>query len=140
MIILDTDHVTALQSGESAASKLVANMDRSADHDFATIVITIEEQMRGWLAVIHRLNDAHRQIPAYERLVALFAFFARWKILPFNERAADEFKRMREQRVRLGTMDLKIAAIAQVHDSLLLTANLRDYERIPQLRIENWLN
>lgn len=120
MIILDTDHVTALQSEESAASTLVANMARSGDDDFATTAITIEEQMRGWLALIHRFDDPHRQIPAYERLVALFSFFARWKILPFDERAADEFKRLREQRVRLGTMDLKIAAIALVNDALLL--------------------
>ena len=101
MIILDTDHVNALQSGESATSMLVANMSRSADEDFATTAITIEEQMRGWLALIHRLNNAHRQIPAYERLVALFSFFAHWKILPFDERAADQFTKLREVRVRL---------------------------------------
>jgi tRNA(fMet)-specific endonuclease VapC len=86
------------------------------------------------------LDDAYRQIPAYERLVALFSFFARWKVLPFDKRAADEFMKLREQRIRLGTMDLKIAAIALVNDALLLTANLRDFERVPRLRIENWLN
>jgi len=69
----------------------------------------------------------------------LFGFFARWKILPFDDRAADEFKKLRGQKVRLGTMDLKIAAIAFVNDALLLTANLRDFERVPRLRIENWL-
>ena len=140
MIVLDTDHVNALQSGESAGSTLVANMGRSVDEDFATTAITIEEQMRGWLALIHRLDDAYRQIPAYERLVALFSFFARWKVLPFDKRAADEFMKLREHRIRLGTMDLKIAAIALVNDALLLTANLRDFERVPRLRIENWLN
>ena len=39
--------------------------------------------------------------------------------------------------MRLGTMDLKIAAIAFVNDALLLTATLRDFERVPRLRIEN---
>jgi tRNA(fMet)-specific endonuclease VapC len=115
-------------------------MGRSADEDFATTAITIEEQMRGWLALIHRLDDVHRQIPAYERLVALFSFFARWKTLPFDGPAADKFKELRAQRVRLGTMDLKIAAIALERDALLLTANLRDFERVPRLRVENWLD
>ena len=96
--------------------------------------------MRGWLALIHRLDDAHRQIPAYERLVALFSFFARWKILAFDDRAAGEFKKLRKQRLRLGTMDPKIAAIALVNDALLLSANLRDFEQVPRLRTENWLN
>ncbi len=131
MIVLDTDHINVLQSEGSLASTLVANMGRSADKDFATTAITIEEQMRGWLALIHRLEDPHRQIAAYQRLVALFGFFARWKILPFDDRAADEFKKLRGQKVRLGTMDLKIAAIAFVNDALLLTANLRDFERVP---------
>ena len=56
MIILDTDHVNVLQSEELVASTLVANMARSTDEDFATTAITIEEQMRGWLALIHRLD------------------------------------------------------------------------------------
>ena len=43
-------------------------------------------------------------------------------------------------KIRLGTMDLKIAAIALVNDALLLTANRRDFERVPALRVENWLD
>ncbi len=59
MIVLDTDHINVVQSEGSFASTLVANMGRSADKDFATTAITIEEQMRGWLALIHRLEDPH---------------------------------------------------------------------------------
>jgi hypothetical protein len=47
-------------------------MSASHDQDFAVTAITLEVQMRGWLALIHRLTDAHKQIPAYERLVGLF--------------------------------------------------------------------
>ena len=36
-------------------------------------------------------------------------------------------------------MDLKIASIALVHDALFITANLRDYSLVPNLRRENWL-
>ena len=36
-------------------------------------------------------------------------------------------------------MDLKIAAIALAGDAVLLAANLRDFEKVPMLRIENWL-
>ncbi|MGH9318694.1 MAG: type II toxin-antitoxin system VapC family toxin [Vicinamibacteria bacterium] len=118
MIVLDTDHVNALQTTESAASPLLENISVSADEDFATTAVTLEEQMRGWLALIHRLKDVHRQVPAYQRLVSLFSFFARWKILPFDERAADEFERLRARGVRLGTMDLKIASIVLVNDAL----------------------
>jgi tRNA(fMet)-specific endonuclease VapC len=37
-------------------------------------------------------------------------------------------------------MDLKIAATALVHNALLLSANRRDFESVPGLRVENWLD
>ena len=140
MIILDTDHVVVLKyEGSPQAAALSTNMAASFDQDFAIAAVTAEEQMRGWLALIHRSPDVHRQLPAYERLVELFDFFSRWKIVPFDEAAADEFVRLRKQKIRIGTMDLKIAATALVQDALLLSANLRDFEQVPDLRVENWL-
>jgi tRNA(fMet)-specific endonuclease VapC len=47
--------------------------------------------------------------------------------------------RLRRLRIRIGTQDLKIAAIALSRDALLLSANLRDFQRVPGLRVENWL-
>jgi tRNA(fMet)-specific endonuclease VapC len=139
VILLDTDHINVLQSMGPQVAVLSANMTASPDQDFATTAITIEEQMRGWLALIHRSSDVHLQIPAYERLVGLFDFFARWSIAPFDEAAAGEFKRLRQQRIRIGTMDLKIASTALANGALLLSANLRDFEQVPNLRVENWL-
>ena len=139
MILLDTDHINVLQSMGSQAAGLRANMAASEDQDFGTTAITIEEQMRGWLALIHRFSDVHRQIPAYERLVGLFDFFRRWRIAPFDQAAADQFKRLRQQKVRIGTMDLKIASIALANGALLLSANLRDFEQVPSLQVEDWL-
>ena len=74
--------------------------------------------MRGWLAVIHGLRDVHRQIPAYVRLGELLTVLSDWEIVPFDEPAADQFAELRRQRIRIGTMDLKIASIALVHDAL----------------------
>jgi predicted nucleic acid-binding protein len=37
-------------------------------------------------------------------------------------------------------MDLKIAAPALVNHALLLSASRRDLERVPGLRVENWLD
>ena len=51
----------------------------------------------------------------------------------------DEIKMIPIERIRIGTMDLKIASIALIKDALLLTANLREYSQVPDLRCENWL-
>ena len=36
-------------------------------------------------------------------------------------------------------MDLRIASIALTHDATLLSRNLRDFTKIPGLRVEDWL-
>jgi tRNA(fMet)-specific endonuclease VapC len=141
VILLDTDHVNVLKyPAHPRFASLTTQLNTSADQDIATTVITVEEQMRGWLAWINRSDDVRRQVPGYQELLRLFGFFARWHVVPFDERAASEFYGLRAQRIRIGTMDLKIAAIALVHGALLLSANLRDFQQVPNLRIANWIN
>jgi len=141
MIILDTDHFVTLKytKGDRFA-RLVRRMTDSADRDFATTAITVEEQMRGWLAEINRISDPLMQVPVYARLTSLINFFSEWKVIAFDESAAQQFTAYRKQKIRSGTMDLKIASIAAVNECLLLTGNTRDFEAIPGLRIEDWLN
>lgn len=141
MILLDTDHLTVLKYVESPASALLqARMEAASDQVFATTIVNVEEQMRGWLARIHSLRDVHKQVPPYEQLMGLLDFFRRWRIVPFNSRTADEFKRLRKQRIRIGTQDLKIGSIALVYNALLLSANLRDFRQVQGLQVENWLD
>jgi len=69
----------------------------------------------------------------------MFEFFAEWEVIPFSVDAAAVFESMRSNRVRIATTDLKIASIALANGLVLLTANARDFERVPGLRFENWL-
>jgi len=140
MILVDTDHLSVLSTpGSAGYAALLKRMQASSEPPFGTTVVSIEEMLRGWLALIHRLRDVHQQIPAYERLARLFEFFAGWQIVAFDVRAADEFKRLRKERIRIGSQDLKIASIALVRDALVLSANLGDFRRVPGLRVESWL-
>lgn len=51
MIILDTDHINILQNEQGDQYfTLTASMAASRDQDFVTTAVTLEEQMRGWLA------------------------------------------------------------------------------------------
>ena len=95
--------------------------------------------MRGWLAVIAKERTALRQVAGYRELARLFEFYQEFEIVPFEEITARRFDDLRTQRLRVGTMDLKIAATALVNDALLLSANKRDFDRVPGLRVENWL-
>ena len=92
------------------------------------------------MAAIKKERSIHRQIPAYRDLANLFTFFAGYHIALLDELAASHFNQLKAAKVRVGTMDLKTAAIALSQGALLLTANREDFEQIPGLRIENWLD
>lgn len=59
-------------------------------------------------------------------------------MLPFGSAAADVFEELRQKRIRIGTMDLRIAAITIAKGMTLLSRNLVDFERIPSLAVEDW--
>jgi tRNA(fMet)-specific endonuclease VapC len=106
----------------------------------AVAIVSVEEQMRGWLAAIAKERKAERQVSAYAALMGLFEYFRKYTIVPFDDRAAREFEGLRYAKVRLATMDLKIAATALANGALLLSANRSDFNRVPGLRVENWLD
>jgi tRNA(fMet)-specific endonuclease VapC len=140
MILLDTDHLTVLMyPGSEQHDRLTERMRTATDSDFATTIINAEEMLRGWLAEINRRRTPQQQIPAYESLLRLLAFLRPFKLIALDERAAAEFDRLRKAKVRIGSMDLKIAFIALVHNVLLLSANLRDFQQVPGLQAEDWL-
>jgi tRNA(fMet)-specific endonuclease VapC len=138
MLVLDTDHLVELDRGSSQGAALQRKLEDAGDA-VATTIISAEEQFRGWLAQLHRQRDPHEQIATYQRLQRRIAFFAAWHVLPWNTDAADILQGLRRQRVRIGTMDLKIASIVLAHDATLLSRNLRDFQQVPNLRVEDWL-
>ncbi len=131
MLILDTDHLTEFTRGLAAGDRLRRRLNECGDEAAITIV-SVEEQLRGWLAQIARLPDPHRQTVPYRRLQERIADFAAWTVLPWTREAADIFMRLRASGVRIGSMDLKIASIALSHGALLLTRNLRHFEKVPE--------
>jgi tRNA(fMet)-specific endonuclease VapC len=89
-------------------------------------------------SAIAKERQARRQVYAYRELESLFRFFAAFEILSFDEAGAEVFDQL--GRVRIGASDRKIAAIAIANHALLLTANRRDYEQVPGLKFENWMD
>ena len=92
--------------------------------------------MRGWLATIARVKK--REVEAYQKLHDLLAFFSNIPALSYGDSAAKQFAKLRRLRLHVGSMDLRIAAIALTQDSVLLSRNLKDFSRVPALRVEDW--
>jgi tRNA(fMet)-specific endonuclease VapC len=139
MILLDTDHLSVFTDERDPRHELLARRMEAIVEPVACTIVSVEEAVRGWLAIINRRRDVHQQVPAYSRLGRFFDILSDWEIVPFDDLAADEFQTLRRRRIRIGSMDLKIASIALVNEALLLSANMRDYSFVPGLRIDNWL-
>jgi tRNA(fMet)-specific endonuclease VapC len=78
------------------------------------------------------------QVEAYRRLLQHLDNYRRIPVLTFDEAAAVVFQQLRYTRLRIGTMDVKIAAIVLSRNATLLTRNLADFRQIPGLQVEDW--
>ncbi len=140
MILLDTDHVAVFYFLDHPRYAALNLRLLNSGQEVGSAVVTLEEEMRGWLAEIKRRRDIEDQIPIYGQLIKMVALYQKWRIAPLDKLAAAEFTRLKKQKIHVGTRDLKIAAIALAHSALLLSANLRDFRQVPGLRVENWLS
>lgn len=138
MLILDTDHVSEIDRQSAAGVQLLARLSTSDVH-FGTTIVTVEEQMRGILAEIKGAKSEEDRIEWYDRLARKIETLATIRMLDWDRNSVAVFEGLRQQRIRIGTMDLRIASIAIANGAVLLTRNLKDFARVPGLRAENWI-
>jgi tRNA(fMet)-specific endonuclease VapC len=106
--------------------------------DIAVSVVSYEEQTRGWLARIAKAPSLQRLTSDHSELKKLLQAYCNIAVLDFDERAAVHFEYLRQSRIRIGTMDMRIAAIALANDATVLTRNTSDLARVPGLKVEDW--
>jgi tRNA(fMet)-specific endonuclease VapC len=137
--LLDSDHLTILwYDQDKSYEALLSRLADHSDDQFAVSIVTVEEQLRGWLAYVAKATGVDGAIKGYSKLREVIQRFSEVNVLDYDIKAADVFVEMRSQGVRVGTMDLRIAAIAIANDLTLLTRNTIDFERVPNLRFEDW--
>jgi tRNA(fMet)-specific endonuclease VapC len=138
MLVLDTDHMSLLEWDSNAAAHLRERLTDRDEHEVATTIVNYEEQIRGWMAYIAGARSIDSQVEAYRRLRNHLDNYRQVPVLDFDQAAAAVYQRLRRARIRIGTMDLKIAAIAISNDATLLSRNLRDFQRVADLKCEDW--
>lgn len=90
------------------------------------------------MKAVRRASDGPSLIAAYDRMQATLEFFQNLPVLGFDTSAYERFSRLRKEQIRIGTLDLRIAAIALTTESVLVTANVRDFSQVPDLMVEDW--
>ena len=139
MIILDTDSLSLLDRERLLESSMLReNLRRFSPDDIFTTIITFKEQMCGWLSIIARSKNSEQQIYVYGKLHRFLESYRNTQVLDYDEKAAEILKDFKMQKIRVGTMDLKIAAIAASRSAILVSRNLSDFLQIPNLTVEDW--
>jgi tRNA(fMet)-specific endonuclease VapC len=138
MVVLDTDHMSLVERGGAEGWRIWQRIRALPPDDIATTVISFEEQTRGWLARIAGATTLDRQISDYSELKKLLQTYCGIAVLDFDAKSVVEFERLRQAKLRIGTMDLKIAAIAIANGAILLTRNRSDFSKVPNLIVEDW--
>ena len=135
MRILDTDTVICYRLGyPNVVSRIVAVPFR----EITVTVITVEEQLTGWQAYLRQAKtDAQRAI-AYQNLTDSVRTLSDLHVITFSEAAIRRYLSLLALKLNIGGRDLRIAAIALEEKAVVITRNLRDFQRVPGLTCENW--
>lgn len=136
--LLDTDVFTL---AHQAKYGLRARIDvERASNTVVISIITRIEVLRGRFDAILKAADAPNLLRLQARLAESEAFLGAFETIPFDAPATDQFTRLLVDKKfkKIGRADLLIACIALAHDATLVTRNRKDFQNIPNLRIENW--
>ena len=133
--VLDTDHVSLFQHRNPL---IVQRVNSVKFEEIAITIITAEEQLRGRLNVIRNASLSDKLVLAYANFQANLEFFKTANLLQFSEAAGNIYTELVKQKIRVGTQDLRIAAITLSVNGILVTRNFKDFEKVPNLRLEDW--
>lgn len=138
MYLLDTDHLTVLQRGGAQSERLRQRLQAIPPDDVAVTVISYEEQTRGWMSYQAKARSLEDQVTAYNLLQQHLQVLCAIPLIAFDMAAATIVRQLQQQRIRIGTMDLRIASIALAQGATLLSRNATDFQKVPQLIVEDW--
>ena len=133
MLCLDTNVVIAFFNGRSTsvAARFAAAVRREIPL-FLPIIAVFE--LRHGAESSQRREANHQRIGAFVR--------SRVSVLPFEDadsmHAADIYARLKTLGQPIGHYDVLIAAQARARGLTLITANVREFERVPDLALDDW--
>lgn len=137
--LLDTDTLSVLQWPQSVENPaLVASINLRGPANVGVSIVSLHEQVLGAHNRINSARNPAQMIRGYEIFTQILTDFARLTVLPFDAHASDEYDRLKALNLRVGTMDLRIAAIALASNLALVTRNNRDFGKVPGLALEDW--
>jgi tRNA(fMet)-specific endonuclease VapC len=133
--VLDTDMLTIWLRGQETVAARVAT---TPPQQLAVTIITVEEILRGWYTQLRQARDDQQLARAYQALQETVEFTRGILLLPFDLPGIRRYRQLRTHHRRIGTNDLRIAAIVLEQQGILVTRNPTDFVDIPGLQHDDW--
>jgi tRNA(fMet)-specific endonuclease VapC len=138
LYVMDTDHLSLYERGNPQIQKRILDIHQTLTDRLVTTVVSVEEQFAGRLAQIRKATVPQNLISAYAFLKLTLLFLSDLDVLDYNTSAEEHFREFKILGLRVGTQDLRIAAITLAHQGVLLTRNRCDFEKVPGLILQDW--
>jgi len=133
--LLDTDTISHyLRNNLAVHAAVVAHRQ----HVIELPIIAIEEIWDCWTTMVRRAKTDTDRGRAYDRLTNSLNELRRWAVQSFTTSALNQYSVLKSLKLNVRANDMKIAAIALECEAVVVTANTRDFERIPGLKIVDW--
>jgi tRNA(fMet)-specific endonuclease VapC len=138
LFILDTDSASLFLAGNQ---KLIYRVTQEVPHVVTTIV-TVQELFNGWAGRVNDPAEANNLVRIYEKLWQTTEFLKTIEILMFSELANTYHQRLIQEHRFLAKKklekDMQIVAIALSIGGTIITRNQKDFNQVPNLKIEDW--
>lgn len=139
MHILDTDTLTYLHAGHS---RVIERLRTLEDSEVGTTIITKIELLRGRMDFVLKAATGAELLRAQKLLIRAEELLAQIMVFPLTTAAADQFDILQANRAlrKIGRADLLIASMALSNRATLVTRNVRHFQRIPGVKVMNWVD
>jgi tRNA(fMet)-specific endonuclease VapC len=137
--VLDTDHISLIQRKQNPEYRAIqANFALHASDEIFLSIVSFHEQVLGAHNYLARARSDQDVVHGYRLMADALKVFQSRSVLEMNLGATTTLDQLLGSRVRVKTMDLRIAAITLSVGGVLVTRNSRDFSRVPGLVIEDW--
>lgn len=135
LFVLDTDTLTLFLQGHENVCRRAVQLKSD---QLAVTIINVEESLTGWYTQIRHARRDDQLLRAYEWMSQSLEVLRDVQILGFDANAIATYHQLHKKYRRIGTNDLRIAAIVLSGAATLVTRNLKDFGQIAGLAIEDW--
>jgi tRNA(fMet)-specific endonuclease VapC len=100
--------------------------------------VTIDESLGGWYTRLRKFKDLNEQAKVHAAMANSMLLLSKFAIVPMTASSLHQADQFIKAKINIGRADCKIAALALEMGAVVVTRNIRDFNRISGVACEDW--